>query len=139
MKTSFSKKDIIFYRKSFRIYKKENNYTTSLDIKPESKDEEKILEIEQKIIKELGCRNLRDVYANHNNILNLEYERFVTEFDRKALAWRVSKFILVEMLYYIFHSPSNRNSSAKLKQIILELFQVASSQHEVSAPFFKIS
>ena len=76
---------------------------------------------------------------HHNNILNLEYERFVTEFDRKALAWRVSKFILVEMLYYIFHSASNRNSSAKLKQIILELFQVASSQHEVSAPFFKIS
>ena len=76
---------------------------------------------------------------HHNNILNLEYERFVTEFDRKALAWRVSKFILVEMLYYIFHSASNRNSSAKLKQIILELFQVASSQHEVSAPFYKIS
>lgn len=67
-----AKKDIIFYRKSFRIYKKENNYTTSLDIEPESKEEEKILEIEQKIIKELGCRNLRDVYANHNNILNFQ-------------------------------------------------------------------
>ncbi len=67
-----AKKDIIFYRKSFRIYKKENNYTIPLDIEPESKDEEKILEIEQRIIKELGCRNLRDVYANHNNILNFQ-------------------------------------------------------------------
>lgn len=63
-----------------------------------------------------------------------EYSKFANMVHNKSLDWRVSKYLGVNIAYHML----TLKDEMKMKKFVLELYKLASSQHEASAPYYKI-
>lgn len=73
-----------------------------------------------------------------HDVINLpaKFEDFYKHFIELNLAWKTAKWLMVEVMWNVLKHSSGDKA---VKEIIYQLYRLASSQHEVSAPFYKIS
>jgi hypothetical protein len=78
----------------------------------------------------------KDFYTYYKTLdkTHLSFEKFLSELSTKDLGWHVSKFLGMQLLYYIHNSHKNT-----LDAIIGAMIGYAASESDMSAPFVKVS
>lgn len=81
-----------------------------------------------------GNRLLEESVAGNAAFNQTEYDEFSKKIHSMSLDQRISKYLAVNIAYHL----ATLENQEQIKKMILDLFRMCSSQHQVSAPFYKI-